>query len=117
LEKNKLISRRCPLVTEREELTGNDGVVESIFKTPAISDVGQAERFAETILQEDVNMRWLVTFKTNIKGLALQIFDVIDVTHGSQPSWSAKLFRIEEITHDAEDRMQIKASEYFAAYI
>lgn len=56
--------------------------------------------------------------KTNVKGLALEPGDVVDVTHPSQPTWAAKLFRIEELSHYDTDRLVLSLSEYAAqAYI
>jgi hypothetical protein len=103
---------------ERAPRIGNDGVVDDTLKYLAVDSESQAERLAETILAEEVNRRWAIELKTNIKGLALEPTDIIDVTHSSQPSWAGKLFRIEEIGQDENDHMIIRALEYFeGAYI
>jgi hypothetical protein len=96
----------------REDRMGNLGVVEANLKLPAVTIQTQAERLAESALREQVGLRWMVEFTANIKGLALQPQDVIDVTHSSQPAWSAKLFRIDHLSHDENDRLVIQASEY-----
>lgn len=102
----------------RAERVGNNGVVEENLKHPAVDNQEQAERIAETILREQVNSRWLCGFTTNIQGLALEPGDLVDITHSSQPSWVAKLFRIEDLGYDEQDRLQLKLSEYFeGAYI
>ncbi len=102
----------------RAPRVGNGGVVDEKLYLPAVSSQHQAERIGETILTEQVNTRWMVSFKTSIKGLPLEPFDIVDVTHSSQPAWAGKLFRIEEISHDEDDRMEIVASEYFeGAYL
>jgi hypothetical protein len=103
---------------ERAPRIGNDGVVEEFLNYPAVSDEGQAERLAQTVLVEEVAIVWAIELKTTIKGLALEPFDIIDVTHLSQPNWLGKLFRIESITQDEEDYIVIKATEYIEhAYI
>jgi hypothetical protein len=81
-----------------------------------VTAISQAERLAATILGQEVRTRWACSFKTAIQGLALEPGDVVDVTHSSQPSWSAKLFRIEDVSHDQEDRMELKLSEYSEGY-
>ena len=105
-------------IRARSARIGNNGIVDMTVKLPAVDDFSQAERMAETLLREEVNTRWACGFKTNILGVALEPGDVIDVTHGSRPNWSEKLFRIEDIDYDPEDRMLLKCSEYVpAAYI
>jgi hypothetical protein len=94
---------------------GNAGQVEESLSFPAINGIAQAERLAETILRENVSSRWIVEFATTIKGIALEPGDIIDVTHDTQPAWSAKLFRVEELTLDDTDRLTIRASEYTPA--
>lgn len=97
---------------------GNDGVVEEFLQYNGVDEEGQCERLAETLLAEEVNTRWMVEFKTTIKGLAIEAMDIVDVTHPSQPSWAGKLFRVEEITQDEDDHIVIRALEYFeGAYI
>lgn len=103
---------------ERAPRIGNDGVVDDFLQYNAVVDESQVERLAETLLAEEVNTRWMVEFKTTIKGLALEPMDLIAVTHSSRPSWSGKLFRIEKIDLDEDDYMLIRALEYFeGAYI
>lgn len=97
---------------DREARIGNDGVVEETLHMPAVDSQAQAERLAETILREDLGARWVVELKTTVKGLALEPCDLVDITHSSQPAWLAKLFRIEELSHDADDRLTLKLSEY-----
>jgi hypothetical protein len=97
---------------------GNDGVLEENYKFPAVTNQPQAERLGQILLEDMVNSRWLVEFTTNIQGLPLEPGDVIDVTHPSQPAWTQKLFRIEDLQLDENDRLKIRASEYCgAAYI
>lgn len=94
---------------------GNRGILAMQLKTPAIADQVQAERLAETILREEVGARWICGFKTNIQGLAVEVGDVVDVTHGSQPAWAEKLFRVEDLGYDEADRLELKLSEYVAS--
>jgi hypothetical protein len=101
---------------QRASRAGNNGIVEENLKFPAVTAISQAERLAATILGQEVRTRWACSFKTAIQGLALEPGDVVDVTHSSQPSWSAKLFRIEDVSHDQEDRMELKLSEYSEGY-
>lgn len=97
---------------------GNFGVVEENLKFPAVTGQSQAERLANQFLREQVNSRHVCEFTTTTKALALEIGDVVDITHPSQPRWAAKLFRVEEIGHDSEGRMTLKFSEYVdSAYI
>jgi hypothetical protein len=99
----------------RSERIGNGGVLDEQLKMPAVDSQAQAERLGETILREEVGSRWIVKLKTNIKGLPLEPLDLIDVTHPSQPAWSAKVFRIEDLQTDADDYLEITATEYFSA--
>lgn len=102
----------------RAARVGNFGIIDTSLKTPAIDNQVQAERFGEMILREDVKVRWAAGWKTNIQALALEVGDVVDVTHSSQPTWAGKLFRIEDLSYDERDRLEIKASEYFeGAYL
>jgi hypothetical protein len=101
---------------ERADRIGNNGIVEESLKLPACSDKNQAQRLADQYLAEhDSNL--VYTWKTNIKGLALQPGDLVDVVHDIYPA-TGKLFRIETIDHDELDGMTITASEYIpSAYI
>ena len=102
----------------RANRAGDNGVVEETLKVLSIDNQAQAERFGEQILREEAGTRWTCEFKTNIRGLALEPGDVITVTHPSQPPWQQKLFRIEELNYDENDRLALKCSEYFdGAYI
>ena len=96
----------------RAPRSGNNGVVDANLKLEAVTNPAQAERLALAFLEEEVGARQRATWKTNVKGLALQIGDVVDVTHPSRPSWAAKLLRIDELSHDTEDRLEIVATEY-----
>ena len=99
----------------RADRAGNRGIMDETLHMLAVDSETQAERMAEMMLCENVTTRWAGEFKTNIKGLALEPMDVIDITHPSQPSWNQKLFRIEDITHDENDHLAIKFTEYFDA--
>jgi hypothetical protein len=100
------------------DLIGNDGIVEETLKLPAVGEPEQAERLGEQILREEMGRDWICGFSLSVKGVAIEPGDVVDVTHPSRPSWAAKLFRVEEINHDAQDDLVFKCSEYVAgAYI
>ena len=92
-----------------------DGVVEETLQMLAVDRETHAERLAETILRENVRTSWVVEFKTTVKGLALEPGDIIDLTHPAKPSWAAKLFRIEDLELDEQDRLKLKCSEYLAS--
>jgi hypothetical protein len=97
---------------------GNRGVVKDVVKLLGVDRKTQAQRYALTIGLESVNVKWTAEWTTNIKGIALEPGDVVDVTHSSQPTWAAKLFRVQRIDYDATDRLMIQAVEYYAgAYI
>lgn len=97
---------------------GNNGIVEENLKFPAVTAGNQAARLAETILHEMTNSRWACEFTTNIQGIPLQPMDIVDITHPSRPAWAAKLFRVEEVSHDEKDQLALKLSEYTpGAYI
>lgn len=96
----------------RAPRAGNNGVVDANLKLAAVTNPAQAERLAMTFLEEEVSSRFRATWKTTIKGLALQNGDVVTITHPSRPSWTARPFRIEEVNHDAEDRLEITAVDY-----
>jgi hypothetical protein len=97
---------------------GNDGVLDDTVKVEAVDSHGQAERLAEMMLREGLASKWIVEFKTTIKGLALEPGDVVDVTNDVQPGWDQKLMRVEGVSLDAQDRMTLQCSEYVPeAYI
>lgn len=98
----------------RETRAGNGGVVEENLKYPAVDNQSQAERLAEIHLRAQVNSRLRCQFKTTVQGLAIEVGDVVDVTHPSQPSWAAKLFRIEDYRLDEDGRIELQASEFFS---
>lgn len=93
----------------------SEGVVEETLQMVAVDRETHAERLAETVLRENVRTGWVVEFKTTVKGLALEPGDIIDVTHPAKPSWAAKLFRIEDLELDEQDRLKLKCSEYLAS--
>ncbi len=97
----------------RAARAGNEGIVEENLKFPAVDSQAQAERLAEMILRTEVSSRWRVQLTTTVLGLAIQVGDVVDVTHSSQPAWSAKLFRVENLDQDPDGRIQVQLSEYF----
>jgi hypothetical protein len=103
--------------SEREARMGNDGVAEESYRVPAIDTVGQAERLATLMVSEEIAARWQTSFKTTVKGLALELGDVVDVTHSGHPAWSSKLFRIESLSQDESDRIEITAREYVDCYL
>ena len=92
-----------------------DGVVEETLQMLAVARETHAERLAETVLRENVRTSWVVEFKTTVKGLALEPGDLIDLTHPAKPNWAAKLFRIEDLEIDEQDRLKLKCSEYLAS--
>lgn len=96
----------------RSTRMGNNGVVDANLKLEAVTSPSQAERIAMAHLEEEVGGRNRARFKTTLKGLALQKGDVIDVTHPCRPSWSARLMRIEDLSHDEDDRLEITALDY-----
>lgn len=96
----------------RSPRAGNNGIVDANLKLAAVTNPAQAERIGIAHLEEEVSARARARWKTTIKGLALQVGDVVDVTHPSRPSWSARMVRIEELTHDADDRLEITAIDY-----
>jgi hypothetical protein len=97
---------------------GNNGIVPEVLQIPGSPNDPQSERLAEQILRENKYCRWLCSFTTNIQGLPLEVGDIIDVTHPVRTDWVAKLWRIESIGYDEQDRMKLVCSEYVAmAYI
>jgi cell wall-associated NlpC family hydrolase len=97
---------------------GNFGVKPETYRMLAVDSQQQAERLAQTILSENVNLKWIGELKTNLQGLALEPGDIIDVTHPSQPAWDQKLVRIEDLTLDEKDHLTLRFSEYFeGAYV
>ncbi len=96
----------------RTTQAGNDGVVEEILHLQAVDRRSHAERLAELILRENVSSRWVAAWKTTILGLALEPGDIVDVTHPARSTWTAKKMRIEELTHDDQDRIALRLSEY-----
>jgi Putative phage tail protein len=99
----------------RAPFLGNDGVVEATLKLPAVDNQPQSEQIGATMLYESVYSRWTVALKTTVLGLALEPGDIVDVTHSSQPAWSQKLFRIEDLQYGDDDRLELQLSEFFTA--
>lgn len=97
----------------RSARAANGGVVEENLKYPAVDNQSQAERLAEIYLRSQVNSRWRCSFTTTVQALALEVGDVVDVTHPSQPTWDAKMFRIQDLQFDEDGRLELQLSEYF----
>ena len=97
---------------QRAARVGNQGVVEQQLKLPAVTNLQQAERLAETFVAEQTGSVWILTWKTTIKGLALQPGDLVNVTHPSLPA--TMMVRIETIDHDDQDRLLFTGSQYAA---
>lgn len=98
----------------REPRLGNDGIVDENLKFPAVDNQEQAERLGEMILRESVSSLWNCVFRTTIQGIALEPGDLVDVTHSSQPTWAAKLFRVEDVKLGEDDRLELNLTEYVA---
>lgn len=96
----------------RSDFGSTDGVTEEALQMEAVTRESHAERLAEQALRENVGLSWVCQFTTTTKGLALEPGDIVDVTHPAKPSWSAKLFRIEDLALDAEDRLKLTLSEH-----
>jgi len=94
----------------RAERLGNGGVVDEDLKLPAVTSLSQAERLGEMFVREQTGGARLLKWTANIKSLALQPMDVVDVTH---PVFEGTMnVRIEKLEHDENDRMVIIAREY-----
>lgn len=91
----------------REDIAGNEGVIEENLKYPAVTDASQAERLAETNVREQVYSGRVAHWKTNIKAVPLQPGDVVDTTRSGR----VRYWRIESINHDEFDRLEVDASE------
>lgn len=100
---------------DRDPRLGNYGVAEENLKYPAVTALGQAERIATAALAEFVGSNWVYRLKTTIKGLALQVGDVVDVTNEAIPGVVDKLMRIEALEYDEQDRLSLTLSEFVAA--
>jgi len=96
----------------RSPRIGNDGVVEESLHVPSIDSVAQAERFAEMTLRINLRVNRGCQFTSTLKGLALEPGDVVTVTHSADPAWNGKLATIQDIDHDAEDRLVFVCTEY-----
>jgi hypothetical protein len=94
----------------REE--GLEPILEKALHFPAVTGWAQAYRLAQQRLALELGRTWTVEFTTNLIGLALEPGDTIDLTHPAMPSWAGELARIDEISHDENDRLVIKASQY-----
>lgn len=99
----------------RQDFGSTDGVAEETLQMEAVTRESHAERLAEQALRENVNTSWVCAFTTTTKGIALEPGDIVDVTHPAKPSWLAKLFRIEDIALDAEDRLKLTLSEHLSS--
>lgn len=93
----------------------SEGVAEETLQMLAVDRETHAARLAETVLRENVRTGWVVELKTTVKGLAIEPGDIVDVTHPAKPNWSSKLFRVEEIELDEQDRLKLRLSEYLAS--
>lgn len=94
---------------------GNEGIRSEALKYPAVDSAAQARRLAEEVISTELDIGWSVGFTCAIGGLALEPGDIISITHPAQPRWSAKLFRIDDLSLDDTDRIQVKASEFLSA--
>jgi len=94
---------------------GNDGVVELNLKLPAVTSREQAERLATIVAVEQVNGRYRGVLTTNIQALAIEPGDIVDITHPSQPGWSAKEFWVNTVSHDEQDRLTLEIAEVVRA--
>lgn len=94
----------------RSARLGNGGVVDRDLKLPAVTTLTQAERLGEMYVREQTGGNRVLKWTANIRGLALQPMDVVEVTH---PALEGALdVRIEELEHDENDRLVITAREY-----
>lgn len=98
----------------REARLGNGGLVEVDLKFPAVTNQQQAEFLANMYLRETLDSKRIYTWKTSVKGLALQPGDVVDVTHPSIPGVTKDL-RISQIEQDENDHLSFTADEYTSA--
>jgi len=96
----------------RSPRAGNNGIVDANLKLAAVTNPAQAERIGLAFLEEEVNGRFRARWTTTIKGLALQVGDAVDITHPSRPSWAGRVMRIEDLSHDQDDRLEITATDY-----
>lgn len=97
----------------RVNRVGNGGVVDKDLKLPAVTSLAQAERLGEMFVREQTGGNRLFKWTANIRGLALQPGDVVDLTH---PTISGTInVRIEELEQDEQDRLVITAREYVAS--
>ena len=94
----------------REE--GLEPILEKSLHFPAVTGWAQAYRLAQQRLAMELGRTWTVEFTTNLIGLALEPGDTIDLTHPAMPAWDNQLARIDEVSHDENDRLVIKASQY-----
>ena len=94
----------------REE--GLEPILEKSLHFPAVTGWAQAYRLAQQRLAMELGRTWTVEFTTNLIGLALEPGDTIDLTHPAMPAWAGELARIDEVSHDENDRLVIKASQY-----
>jgi len=102
----------------RAPRVGNNGIVDDNLKFPSVTTQDQAERLGYMLVQEQVSSNWQYKWTTNIRGLALQPGDIVDVTHPSLFPVGARVLRIETLEYDESDHLQITASEYVpSAYI
>ncbi len=96
----------------REPRLGNGGIAEETLKLPAVTSQGQTERLGARLLAEQVNAVRACEFVTNIKGLPLEPGDIIDVTHSSDPAWTARKAWIDDLQYDQQDRLKLRCFEY-----
>lgn len=93
-------------------IAGNGGVIEQALSFPAVDSPSQAFRLGSQTVTELTQVHWQGKFTTTLIGLPLEPGDIIDITYPSMPTWQAKLARVDQIDHDAQDRLVVSWSEY-----
>tara|TARA_R100000664_G_C2758856_1_gene148092 strand:+ start:1703 stop:4597 length:2895 start_codon:yes stop_codon:yes gene_type:complete len=85
-------------------------LLEGRFDFPMFTSPYQAQEMAEVILRRS-RSSLDISLKTDATGLDLAIGDIVNVTHAT-PSFSAKAFRVQAMTINADHTISLQCSEH-----
>lgn len=96
---------------DRAFIEGSNGVIEKEFTMLGVTRFTQASRLANTYLKGAKANPILCKFKAGIYAIHCEPGDVISVSH-DVPNWTNKLFRVYNLSEEANDEIGIVCKEY-----
>ena len=90
----------------------NGVLLEAEFSLPFTSNLYRAQQIAQQTLKQS-RKQTLCQFTATIAGLRCEVGDLVTITH-STPGWSAKIFRVMNLSLLSSDEVEVTAIEYDA---